>query len=330
MGVVPSLYNSRLPSFAMRYAYHDLYDEQFEDLVVEICAEILGAGVQPFSSGKDGGRDARFQGTARNFPNETAPLSGTFVVQAKHTQHPFARFSDSDFSSDADSSTLTEEIKRLKKLVAANELDHYLLFSNRRLAGPADEAIRKRIIEETKISSAEFFGIERMERLFKQFPAILDRATIAEVNAPLRVTSEDLAEVIAHFAQQKEALAAVREKLEIKRTKFDRKNEINGLSAEFAKLIKRTYLKDFSQVKRFLADPANEALQERYEDAAAEFNEQIVAHRDDFPSLDRALVYLQDLLFKRDGILKSNKRHTKLLIYYMYWNCDVGEIDDHA
>jgi hypothetical protein len=84
----------------MRYRYEDLYDQQFEELVIEVCAELLGSGIQPFSSGKDGGRDARFVGAARCFPSEIEPRSGKFVIQAKHTEHPFAKFSDRDFSGD--------------------------------------------------------------------------------------------------------------------------------------------------------------------------------------------------------------------------------------
>lgn len=35
----------------MRYKYHDLHDWQFEDLVLQIGAELLAPGVQPFSNG---------------------------------------------------------------------------------------------------------------------------------------------------------------------------------------------------------------------------------------------------------------------------------------
>ena len=42
----------------MRYAYEDLSDDQFESLIVAICQFLLGAGVQGFATGPDGGRDA--------------------------------------------------------------------------------------------------------------------------------------------------------------------------------------------------------------------------------------------------------------------------------
>ena len=40
--------------------------------------------------------------------------------------------------------------------------------------------------------------------------------------------------------------------------------------------------------------------------------------------------YLVDLLFNRDAILRqhAHKRLTRAVLFYMYWNCDIGEVDD--
>ena len=43
----------------MKYAYEDLGEDQFENLIVCICKEIFGIGTQGFAKGPDGGRDAR-------------------------------------------------------------------------------------------------------------------------------------------------------------------------------------------------------------------------------------------------------------------------------
>lgn len=42
----------------MKYAYEDLGDDQFEELVVLLCRRLLGMGTQGFAKGVDGGRDA--------------------------------------------------------------------------------------------------------------------------------------------------------------------------------------------------------------------------------------------------------------------------------
>jgi hypothetical protein len=87
---------------SVRFDYHDLAETQFEALVVALCTRILGPGVSPFSSGKDGDRDGRFVGTAAAFPSATAPHAGKFGIQAKHTEYPVAKYSDSDFAGATD------------------------------------------------------------------------------------------------------------------------------------------------------------------------------------------------------------------------------------
>jgi hypothetical protein len=33
-------------------------------------------------------------------------------------------------------------------------------------------------------------------------------------------------------------------------------------------------------------------------------------------------------LIVRDGDLSSNKRLTRTVFYYMYWNCDIGDMEE--
>ena len=69
----------------MKFAYEDLSDDQFEVLIVLLCQRLLGIAVQGFAKGPDGGRDAKFVGTAELHPSKAAPWVGTVIVQAKHT-----------------------------------------------------------------------------------------------------------------------------------------------------------------------------------------------------------------------------------------------------
>ncbi len=95
----------------MKYAYEDLSPEQFEALVVFLCQQLLGISVQGFSKGPDGGRDAKFVGTAELHPSKSAPWVGTVIVQAKHTNGVNRTFSDADFfSSTAGDTVIGKEI----------------------------------------------------------------------------------------------------------------------------------------------------------------------------------------------------------------------------
>ncbi len=38
--------------------------------------------------------------------------------------------------------------------------------------------------------------------------------------------------------------------------------------------------------------------------------------------------YLAKLLFNRDPVLSQHKRLTRAMLFYMYWNCDIGDQGD--
>jgi hypothetical protein len=87
-------------------------------------------------------RDAKFVGTAGLHPSKAAPWIGTTIIQAKHTNGYNRNFSESDFfSTTATNTVLGKEIPRIKKLRTNKQLDHYMLFANRRLAGNAESEI---------------------------------------------------------------------------------------------------------------------------------------------------------------------------------------------
>lgn len=308
----------------MRIDYHDLYDYQFEDLVAAICAFLLGQGIQKFSSGKDGGRDARFTGKANEFPSQQSPASGLFVVQAKHTENPWAKLSDANFSGDGESSVVSEEIPRIKALTAANELDHYILFTNRRSGGRATADIESRIREETGLDSVTVYGIESIDQQLKLYPRSFEIAGVNDFQGPLRVLPDDLAEIIVALADALKAGDANYPRLKLDREKFADKNKRNELSDDAANSIRKTYLKDFSAIRRFLGIPANRELREKYEDTAAEFNAEIIERRARGASMDTLINDLIHRLLYRDGDLRRNKRLTRTVLYYMYWICDLG------
>jgi hypothetical protein len=308
----------------MRIDYHDLSDKDFERLTVAICVEILGSGVAPFCSGPDGSRDARFEGTAAHLPNSTSPYKGKFIVQAKHTENPVAKYSDKDFSGEAKSSVITSEIPGVKRLVKNGELDNYFLFSNRRMSGVAEGPIRERIQKTTGAKVVELFGIERIDLLLGKHPTAMQTFGMTPLHLPLLVTCEDLAEVILAISANMDTFEKAFVLEELERISFREKNQENGISSDLANFIRKNYMPQFGDVKKLLAKPGNEAVLERYLAAAEGFQEQIVLHRKEYAEFDHVLTRIVQLLFVRDGDLSRKKALTKLVIYYMYWNCDIG------
>lgn len=317
----------------MKYEYENLSDKQFETLIVFLCQRLLGISVQAFSEGPDGGRDAKFVGTAELHPSKADPWVGTTIIQAKHTNGYNRHFSESDFFSDtAKDTVLDKEIPRIKKLRKSKQLDHYMLFSNRRLAGNAESQIRDYIAKNCGIPVGSIYlcGLEQLELLLKSFSGVAKLAALDLVDSPLIVSPDELAEVVQAFARQRDAVSAAIDYPPTRRLDYERKNALNNMSSDYAKEQRKRYMKDTAQIQKFLAAPENLELQAKYESAVEEFQLKIIAKRKDFQSFDEVMNHLLDLLFNRDAVLRQqgHKRLTRAMLFYMYWNCDIGKGDD--
>ena len=317
----------------MKYAYEDLSDGQFENLIVFLCQRLLGISVQGFAEGPDGGRDAKFVGTAELHPSKAAPWVGTTIIQAKHTNGYNRHFSESDFySATAKNTVLGEEIPRIKNLRRRKQLDHYMLFANRRLAGNAESEIRSYIAKQCGIPVESIYlcGLEQLETWLKTFPDVPNLANLDPVDSPLIVSPDDLAEVVQALARQRDVVSAVLDDPPTPRVSYEQKNALNNMSSDYAKAQRRKYLKETNYIRAFLAAPENLELQRMYESVVDEFQLKIIAKRRDYQAFDNVMEYLVDLLFNRDPILRqhAHKRLTRAVLFYMYWNCDIGKVGD--
>jgi len=143
----------------------------------------------------------------------------------------------------------------------------------------------------------------------------------------LIVSPDELSEVVQALASQIEDFSKTLDDPPTPRLSYDKKNILNNMTEAYAKAQRKKYLKETLSVKTFLAAPENFDLLRRYEAAADEFQLKIIAWRRDYHTFDKVLEYLVDLLFNRDPILRRHKRLTRGLLFYMYWNCDIGEVD---
>lgn len=317
----------------MKYAYEDLSDDQFENLIVFLCKRLLGTSVQGFAKGPDGGRDAKFVGTAELFPSKAEPWSGITIIQAKHTNGYNRSYSESDFyNTTRDNTVLGKEIPRIINLRTNKQIDNYMLFANRRLAGNAESEIRAYLSKACDIpqESICLCGVEQLEMWLKEFPDVPNLANLDPVDSPLIVSPDDLAEVIQALARHKDGVKVVIDDPPTPRVRYDKKNEINNMSAEYAEAQRKRYLKETATIRDFLAAPENFELLRMYETIIDEFQLKIIAQRKDYQTFDQVMEHLIDLLFNRDPILRQNKhkRLTRAVLFYMYWNCDIGEVGD--
>lgn len=319
----------------MKFAYEDLGSGQFETLIVLLGQRLLGISVQGFATGPDGGRDARFHGTAELHPSKAAPWVGKTIIQAKHTNGTNRHFAETDFfSPDADNTVLAKEIPRIRRLRGEKELDHYMLFANRRLAGNAEADIRGHLSEKCEIPEGSIYlcGVEQLELWLKIFRDIPEAANLDPVDSPLIVSPDELAEVVQALGRNSVELGKIIDDPPVKRVSYEEKNKLNNMTASYAKAAQRKYLKDTEQIRVFLAAPENVDLQVLYKGVADEFQMKIIAKRKQHQTFDEVMEYLIDLLFNRDAVLRQrpHKRLTRTVLFYMYWNCDIGEVPDAA
>ncbi|PHM27535.1 ABC-three component system protein [Xenorhabdus innexi] len=313
----------------MTYAYENLSAEQFENLIVILCQSLFGISVQGFAKGPDGGKDAKFIGVAEQFPNKSQPWKGTVIIQAKHTNGLNRSFSELDFFSQSSKNTIIEkEIPRIINMVNNNQLNYYMLFSNRRLTGNAEEEIVGHISQRCNIplSSIYLCGIEQLNLWLKRFPEVAKLADIDPIDSPLLVSSGELAEVVEALARQMNIIDNLSDMPPTKRTSYEDKNQINGMTTNYSQSMLKKHLKDTAEIQAFLAAPENDKFLQLYEGVAEDFHFKIISKRRKHQSFDEVLEYLYELLISRDPVLKQHKhkRLTRTLLFYMYWNCDIG------
>ena len=311
----------------MRFQYSHLSPNQFESLVIHICFELLGIGTETFSEGKDGGKDSRFEGVANSYPSQSEPWRGVTIIQAKHTAAYNKKFSDGDFFDNA-SSEVNGEIPKILRLIRDERLSNYMLFSNRKLPAAASASIKSHLSSRTGLheSNIGLIGLEQLESLLKKYSHIPGDVGLNPFDMPLNIEPDELAQIIVALKKNLANISSVDLTKRIIRVGFDRKNIINGLNTSYAETIKKR-ISEMFQIQDFLSMPENGSLQMLYMESAEELSAKIAIYRKDNHDFDQVLEKVIELLIERDGDLRVSKSLTRLMIYYMYYHCDIGEED---
>ena len=205
-----------------------------------------------------------------------------------------------------------------------------MLFANRKLTGGAESSIRAHISKECGIpeTSIMLCGIEQIEGWLKDFPAVASQVNLDPIDSPLIVSPDQLSEVVQALARHLKSAVSDVDTPPTPRTKYETKNILNKMTPEYAKELRRRYLKDTAQVKAFLAAPENESHLDLYASVVEEFQLSIIAKRKDYQTFDEVMNHLARLLLERDPLLRANRSLTRVMLFYMYWNCDIGEGED--
>ena len=300
------------------FPLYDLTPREFEELVALICERVLGTGTINFSTGKDGGRDAKFTGKAEQFPSKERPWEGKFVIQAKHTENPGARCSDPAFKG-----VLEKEVGRLKKLKEEGRVDYYLVFTNRRLSGIAEAKISDFIETRVEVEN-QVIGDERIQLWLGEYPNISKTLNLNNLLLPLKFYEQDLKDIIIKFSRIKTELAEEIDK-KLRYVGLERKNELNKLGEEYFNNMKKNSLSYFRKIDSFLENPANRKYKEYYNNTVFELKEKIIVKRSEYGQFEEIFYYLYDYIFdNNEKSLKEERKLVWIFLHYMYFNCDIG------
>ncbi|CAJ3632254.1 Uncharacterised protein [Burkholderia pseudomallei] len=186
----------------------------FQQLCASIVAEVWGQLIQAFYESNDGGRDGAFRGDWQTAGGER--LSGSFTVQCKFVSSSSATLKLSD---------LQDELTKAQRLAAAGLADNYFVFTNARLTGRNEEAIRARVEAIPGIKHCALFGGERITQFIRESPRlrmlvprvyglgdlsqILDERAYAQAAEILSALGDDLGKFVITGAYQRSAQALV-------------------------------------------------------------------------------------------------------------------------
>jgi len=304
------------------YRLYELSESEFEELVVKICVKWLGEGVTPFAPGRDGGRDGKFNGKAECFPSTTQPLEGHVVLQAKHVAVFDKSCSDKDFER-----LLKKEHAKIKRLAKKGLCDHYIVFTNRRYTGGADEKLIAGLMA-LGVKSAHIIGIERLNTALDDMQQLREWLPNRKDTIPFRFEPDDLVEVIGavHDYADDSVMSAFNSARDFEKLKLrEEKNKINGLSDDYYNQIMVNYsFPHFARIDHFLRNPRNTEIAALYHDSADELKQKILAAGPHFETFDNVFAFLIEEIQKKRVALKGKRRMISVMLHYMYANCDIG------
>jgi hypothetical protein len=196
------------------YELHRLGWNSFQQLCQTICREVLGQTVESFLDSNDAGKDGAFTGTWAPAPGEI--YTGKFVIQCKFTAGAGHNLKPSDIS---------EELIKVRKLVATGQCNVYILITNAGVSGVQTAKVKAQLIE-AGIQHVLVFGstwinqqIRERKSLRMHVPRmyglgdlsqILDERAYSQAQAVLDSMREDLAKVVVTASYGK-AVAALNE-----------------------------------------------------------------------------------------------------------------------
>ncbi len=194
------------------YELHSLGWKAFQNLCITITADMWGQTVQSFFDSHDAGRDGAFHGKWQSKGEKT--FEGSFTAQCKFTAKADLQIELHD---------LQDELKKAKRLAERGLADNYFLFTNARITGQKELAMRDAFLKIPGIKEFKAYGSERISGMIRESPRlrvlvprvyglgdlsqILDERACDQAREILTALGDDLAKFVITDAYQRSARA---------------------------------------------------------------------------------------------------------------------------
>lgn len=309
-----------------RYAYEYLTESEFEELIVAVCQNVLGIAAHAFATGRDGGRDSSFSGTASNYPNAEHPWSGNFVIQAKHVNNPTESCSDNTFFANK-SSLLKSEVAKIKERMKTEQVNSYIIFTNRKLTGGILPQLSKYMESELGISNVAVHGAEDLDTFVRRFPGLIRRFGLMRNVLPDVFYETDIREVIVLFGKNSNWMSAepLADQSGFDYIDKERKNVLNRVDDTYFADIKDNSLKYFKDIETFIKDPKNAEYRQMYINTVSDLRGYILRNIDKYTFLELLESIIKHIVGNDSGrdIFKV-RALVRVFVHFMYWECDLG------
>lgn len=128
-------------------------------------------------------------------------------------------------------------------------------------------------------------------------------------------------------AENDEVLPAV-EITEIQRVAFRKKNELNQVDVYESDFLLKNYLAQEGNFQSILSVPSHVDIRRLYYDAAREAQRKVLSYMRKGHTFMDAFNEIVDCLMRYNNDLRRNKKMCEEILFFMYFNCDVGRRED--
>ena len=165
-------------------------DEELERIIKSLLFIVIGSGVTPFSTGKDGAREATFEGKA-NYPSEAENWDGHWIFQVKYSDLSLGITQ----ARNKIKSHINSELKKLENYgyFDNNRCDNYIFITNVPFTGQAKVGLHDYIKEKSskyRLKNFDYWDGQKIISLLNANPAI--KTSFFESNGFESISKDEL------------------------------------------------------------------------------------------------------------------------------------------